>query len=165
MKKTVYMMLTLVAAMLMTACHSNEQNYRQAYEKAMERRQTGVEAETYAKIQAERQRYTEVVDGDSVRLIYMNVNTAIDTTATAMPYNIVVASFTQRINAKSYCDRLREECKLPGSYILFGGNDKKYYVVAGGFNDKVEAVRFMRTLDQRLCIKMLEPIPWILRKI
>lgn len=97
-----------MAAVLLTACHSNEQNYREAYEKAMERRQTGIGAETYAKIEAERQRYTHVINGDSVRMIYMNVNVAIDSTDIARPFNVVVASFTQQINAKSYRDRLRE---------------------------------------------------------
>ena len=157
--------MMVVGTMLVTSCHSSEENYREAYEKAMERRQTGIGSEEYAKIEAERQRYTEVVDGDSIRLIYMNVNTAIDSTLVPKTFNIVVASFTQRINDKSYCDRLQEECGLAGSYVLFGGNDKKYYVVAQGFDDKIEAVHFMRDLDKRLCIKRLEPIPWILRKM
>ena len=91
-----------MAGLLLSACHSSEKNYRQAYEKAMERRQTGVGAETYAKIEAERQRYTHVIDGDSVRMVYMNANVAIDSTDVAKPFNIVVATFTQRINAKSY---------------------------------------------------------------
>ena len=64
-------MTMLMAGLLLSACHSSEKNYRQAYEKAMERRQTGVGAETYAKIEAERQRYTHVIDGDSVRMVYM----------------------------------------------------------------------------------------------
>ena len=81
--------MMLVAVMLMTACHSSEKNYREAYEKALERRQTGIAAETYAKIEAERQRYTHVINGDSVRMIYMNVNIAIDTTDVAKPFSVV----------------------------------------------------------------------------
>ena len=166
MKKTLYIIVMLLVAGMMTACHSNEKNYREAYEKAMERRSTGIGAETYAKIEAERQRYTEVVEGDSIRLLYVFANIAIDTTDVAKPYSVVVASFTQRINAKSYRDRLHEECGLPG-YVLYGGSsdDKKYYVVAQGFDEKEEAVRFMREIDKHLCLKVLEPIPWILRKL
>ena len=100
----------LMAAVLLTACHSSEQNYREAYEKAAERRKTGIGAEEYAKIEAERQRYTHVINGDSVRMVYMNVNVAFDSTDVAHDYNVVVATFTQRINAKSYRDRLRQEC-------------------------------------------------------
>ena len=164
MKKSLLSFLIL-AAVLLTACHSNEQNYREAYEKAMERRQTGVGAETYAKIEAERQRYTHVINGDSVRMVYVNANVAIDSTAVAKPYNVVVASFTQRINAKSYRDRLVEECGLQGSYILYGGNDKQFFVVAQGFDTSAEAAAMIHDLDQYLCIKLLEPIPWILKKV
>ena len=166
MKKTLYNIVLIVLTVVsLTGCHSSEENYREAYEKVVEHRKTGISAEAYAKIEAERQRYTHVIDGDSVRMVYMNVNAAIDTTLVAKPYNIIVASFTQRINAKSYCDRLREECGMNDSYILFGGPDKKYFVVARGFDDKVEAVRYMRELDRHLCLKRLEPIPWIIRKL
>ena len=164
MKKTLFIMM-LLAAVMLTACHSSEKNYREAYDKAMERRQTGIGAETYAKIEAERQRYTEVVNGDSVRLVYMNANVAIDSTDVASPYNVVVASFTQRMNARSYRDRLREECGFRGSYVLYGGSEKKYFVVAQGFDDKESAAAMLRNLDKKLCIKILDPLPWILRKL
>lgn len=148
-----------------TSCHSSEKNYREAYEKAMERRQTGIGAETYAKIEAERQRYTHVINGDSVRMLYVNVNVAIDSTDVPHDYNVVVATFSQRINAKSYRDRLREECGLNGSYVLFGGKDKQYFVVAQGFDNKEDAATMLHDLDQRVCLKILEPLPWILRKL
>jgi len=154
-----------MAALLMTACHSNEKNYREAYEKAVERRKTGIGAETYAKIEAERQRYTHVINGDSVRMVYVNANVAIDSTDVAQDYSVVVASFTQRINAKSYRDRLREECGLKGSYVLFGGPDKMYYVVAQGFDNSADAAAMLRDLDKKVCLKVLEPLPWILKKM
>jgi len=164
MKKTLYIMM-LMAAVMLTACHSSEKNYREAYEKAMERRKTGVNAETYAKIEAERQRYTHVINGDSVRMVYVNAGVAIDSTDTAYDYNVVVATFTQRINAKSYRDRLREECGLTGSYVLFGGNDKQYFVVAQGFDNSADAAAMLRDLNNRVCLKILEPLPWILKKM
>ena len=156
--------MLLLVAVAATSCHSNEQNYREAYDKAVEQRKTGLGAETYAKIDAERRRYTELIDGDSVRLVHVYANVAVDTTAVAKPFNVVVASFAQRINAKSYCERLREECGQP-SYIMYGGPEKKYYVVARGFDDKIEAARYLRDIDKKLCIKVLEPLPWILKKI
>ena len=165
MKKTLYILLLAMMAVMTTGCHSNEQNYREAYEKAAERRKTGVSAETYAKIEAERQRYTHVINGDSVRMIYVNANVAIDSTDVAKPYNVVVATFTQRINAKSYRDRLREECGFPGSYVLYGGPDKLYYVVLEGFDDDESAAAMLRDLDKKVKMKILEPLPWILRKM
>ena len=122
--KSLYIIVALVvASVMLPSCHSNEQNYREAYEKAAERRKTGIGAETYAKIEAERQRYTHLINGDSVRMVYVNANVAIDSTDAVSPYNVVVATFTQRLNAKSYRDRLREECGFKGSYVLFGGPD------------------------------------------
>ena len=166
MKKTLYILLTAIAAsLMMTSCHSSEQNYREAYEKAMERRKTGIGAETYAKIEAERQRYTHVINGDSVRMVYVNANVAIDSTDVAKPYNVVVATFTQRINAKSYRDRLREECGFAGSYVLFGGPDKLYFVILEGYDDKESAAAMLRDLDKKVAMKILEPLPWILCKI
>lgn len=164
MKKTLYLIMFLLAAVLMTACHSNEQNYREAYEKAIERRKTGIGAETYSKIEAERQRYTHIINGDSVRMVYMNTNVAIDSTDVAYPFNVIVATFAQRINAKSYRDRLREECNFP-SYVLYGGPERQYFVVLQGFDDKESAAAMLRDLDKKVPIKILEPLPWILCKM
>ena len=166
MRKTIYLVIAmLMGTLLLTGCHSSEQNYREAYEKAVERRKTGIGAETYAKIEAERQRYTTVINGDSVRLVYVNANVAIDSTDVAKPYNVVVATFTQRINAKSYRDRLREECGFKDSYVLYGGDDKQFFVVVQGFDDKTEAAALLHDIDKKVCLKILEPLPWILRKI
>ena len=164
MKKAIYFIVMMVAAVVMTACHSSEENYREAYEKAVEARKTGIGAETYAKIEAERQRYTHIINGDSVRMVYLNVNT-VDSTETAQDYYVIVATFTQRINAKSYCDRLREECGLQGSYVLFGGPEKKYFVVAQGFDNSGDAAALLKDIDKKVCLKILEPMPWILRKL
>ena len=155
----------LMAAVLLTACHSSEKNYREAYEKAVERRKTGIGAEEYARIEAERQRYTHVINGDSVRMLYVNANVAIDSTDVTHDYNVVVATFTQRINAKSYRDRLREECGLKGSYVLYGGPDKQYFVVAQGFDNSADAAAMLHDLDKKVCLKILEPLPWILKKM
>ena len=166
MKKTLYIvLLAIIASLTMTSCHSSEKNYREAYEKAMERRKTGIGAETYAKIEAERQRYTHVINGDSVMMVYMNANVAIDSTDVPKPYNVIVATFTQRINAKSYRDRLREECGFAGSYVLFGGPDKLYYVVLEGYDDRESAAAMLRDLDKKVAMKILEPLPWILCKL
>ena len=164
--KTLYIIVAvMVATVMMTSCHSSEKNYREAYEKAVERRKTGIGAETYAKIEAERQRYTHVINGDSVRMVYVNANVAIDSTDAVSPFNVVVATFSQRINAKSYRDRLREECGFKGSYVLFGGPEKQYFVVLQGFEDKEQAAALLHDIDKKVCLKILEPLPWILRKM
>ncbi len=162
MKKTLYLLMLLLAVMA-TGCHSSEKNYREAYEKAIERRQSGYGAEAYAEIEAERMRNTTVINGDSVRLVYVDTNVALDSADVAKTYNVVVASFTQQINAKSYRDRLRSECGFP-SYILYGGPEKLYFVVVQGFDNKEDAASLLRDIDTKVCLKVMERKPWILRR-
>ena len=153
----------LLLAVMATGCHSSEKNYREAYEKAIERRQSGYGAEAYAEIAAERMRNTTVINGDSVRLVYVDTNVALDSADVAKTYNVVVASFTQQINAKSYRDRLRSECGFP-SYILYGGPEKLYFVVVQGFDNKEDAASLLRDIDTKVCLKVMERKPWILRR-
>lgn len=153
----------LLLAVMTTGCHSSEKNYREAYEKAIERRQSGYGAEAYAEIEAERMRNTTVINGDSVRLVYVDTNVALDSADVAKTYNVVVASFTQQINAKSYRDRLRSECGFP-SYILYGGPEKLYFVVVQGFDNKEDAASLLRDIDTKVCLKVMERKPWILRR-
>ena len=153
----------LLLAVMATGCHSSEKNYREAYEKSIERRQSGYGAEAYAEIEAERMRNTTVINGDSVRLVYVDTNVALDSADVAKTYNVVVASFTQQINAKSYRDRLRSECGFP-SYILYGGPEKLYFVVVQGFDNKEDAASLLRDIDTKVCLKVMERKPWILRR-
>ena len=153
----------LLLAVMATGCHSSEKNYREAYEKAIERRQSVYGAEAYAEIEAERMRNTTVINGDSVRLVYVDTNVALDSADVAKTYNVVVASFTQQINAKSYRDRLRSECGFP-SYILYGGPEKLYFVVVQGFDNKEDAASLLRDIDTKVCLKVMERKPWILRR-
>lgn len=153
----------MLLAVMTTGCHSSEKNYREAYEKAIERRQSGYGAEAYAEIEAERMRNTTVINGDSVRLVYVDTNVALDSADVAKTYNVVVASFTQQINAKSYRDRLRSECGFP-SYILYGGPEKLYFVVVQGFDNKEDAASLLRDIDTKVCLKVMERKPWILRR-
>jgi len=164
MKQTRYLLLMMVCALALTACHSNEQNYREAYEKAKQSRRESVGAETLAKIEAEKQRNTMIVNGDSLRLMRYHATVALDSADVAHRYNVVVATFKQRINARSYRDRLRQEEGHP-SYILNGGPEISYYVIVRGYDDLDSAATFLRDIDQHARIKILEEKPWIFELI
>lgn len=155
------MALTLCVAV--TSCHSNEKNYKMAYDKAVQKQIDGVGDEAYARIQAERSRYTHVIDGDSVRMMRMYVNVADDSAKVAKRYNVIVAEFKQMFNAQSYRNRLKQEEGFP-SYLLYGGNDKKYYVSIKGFDKDTEAAAFIKNLDRNVKMPVLAPIPWILER-
>lgn len=165
MKKiTFHIILLLVLAMSVASCHSNEQNYKAAYDKAMEKHKDGIGAEAFAKIEAERLRPTTVINGDSVRMITMMVNVCDDNTAVGKPYNVIVGEFKQMFNAQNYRNRLKQEEGFP-SYLLYDGRDNKYYVVIKGFDQKEVAAAFLKNIDKNVKIKILEPSPWILEKL
>ena len=163
MRHYILILLTALLA-VMTSCHSNEANYKAAYDKAMQKHQEGIGQEAFDKIQAEARKYTEVVNGDSVRLLRMYANVALDSTSVAKRFNVVVASFKQQFNAQTMRDRLRKEEGFP-SYILFGGRDRKYFVVVKAFDEKDVAVAFIKGLDTHMKMPVLEPIPWILERL
>lgn len=160
-----YFMILLVALVaVLTGCHSTEANYKAAYDKAMEKHQEGVGKEAFDKIQAESRKYTTVINGDSVRLLRMYANVTLDSASVAKRYNVIVASFKQQYNAMTMRDRLRKEEGFP-SYLLFGGPDRKYFVVVKGFDEADVAAAFLKTLDTHMKMQVLEPIPWILERL
>ncbi len=159
------MAMLALAALVLVSCHSTEANYRAAYDKALERQQENIGVEAYEKIQAEMNRSTTVVNGDSVRLVPMFCNVTDDSATVAHTYNVVVASFRQLVNAQSYRDRLitKEGYR---SYLLYGGQpDQKYFVIVKGFDDLDVAAAFVKRIDQYVKIKILEPRVWILQKL
>jgi len=164
MNKLLLLLPLLVTTLLLASCHSNERNYKAAYDKAIERRQTGIEAETYAKIATERERNNYIINGDSVRLMRFHTLVVDDSASVSKPYGVVVASFKQRINAISYRDRLRKEEHF-ASYVLRGGEQGVHYVVVQGFDTATQAAEFLQNIDQLVKIKILEPKPWIYERM
>lgn len=155
--------MAMMMCIVSTSCHSNEKNYKMAYDKAVQKQKDGVGAETYNKIQAERMRFTHVIGGDSVRMVRLYVNVADDSTTVGKQYSVIVAEFKQMFNAQSYRNRLKQEEGFP-SYLLYGGPEKKYYVSIKGFDDQETAAAFLKGLDRKVKIQLLAPTPWILEK-
>ncbi len=163
MKSILHITLLIALAAAFTACHSNEANYKAAYDKAMERYKEGIGKETYDKIRAEATRNTHFIAGDSLRMVTMPANVYLDSASVGQPYSVIIASFKQQFNAKTLRDRLRTEEGLP-AYILFGGPERKYYVAAKGFDNEELAAVFVHNIDKRVKIKVLEPKAWIMHR-
>lgn len=164
MKRIAYILLVAVIGLMMTSCHSNEHNYKVAYDKAMEKYRDGVGAEEYERILAEQVRPTAVVNGDSVILRTMHVNVTDDSVSVLKPYSVIVAQFKQKFNAITMRDRLHKEEGFK-SYVLFGGPDKKYFVVVKGFDELDVATAFLKNIDKSVKMKILEPKAWILERL
>ncbi|MBO7609869.1 MAG: hypothetical protein J6S96_06680 [Muribaculaceae bacterium] len=164
MNRIFYYLLLLLLVMTFTSCHSNEQNYKAAYDKAMEKYRDGVGAEEYERILAEKVKPTAVVNGDSIILKTMHVNVTDDSVSVLKPYSVIVAQFKQKFNAITMRDRLHKEEGFK-SYVLFGGPDKKYFVAVKGFDELDVATAFLKNIDKGVKMKVLEPKAWILERL
>ena len=163
--KNIVLLLAMLAAILgLASCHTTEANYTPAYGKAVEKTRENRGEDNHAHMQAARMAYTEVVNGDSVRLLRSFCNIVDGKPTDVKKYSIVVAMFDQVINARSYRDRLHTKEGFD-SYIVYTAKDKKYCVVAQGYDNKGQAAAFVTHIDEYMHMRVLVPRAWILEKL
>lgn len=160
--KRLFYCITL--ALLLTACYTTEENYKAAYDKAKERTRENMGGTIYDMSQAERVRATEIINGDSVRLLRSYFNVVDDKYEATKKYGVVVAEFDQLINARSYRDRLKQNEGFQ-SYVVYTNREKKYCVVAQAYDEKELAALFIRNIKQHMKMKVLVPRPYILQRL
>lgn len=153
----------IMLALVLTACHTTEDNYKAAYDKAKERTREKM-GELYDQEQAERMRPTDIIDGDSVRLLRSYFNVVDDKYEDTKKYGVVVAEFDQLINARSYRDRLKKNENFD-SYVVYTNREKKYCVVAQAYDNKEGAAAFIRNIKKYMKMKVLVPRPYILQRL
>lgn len=160
--KRLFYCITL--ALLLTACYTTEENYKAAYDKAKERTRENMGGTIYDMSQAERVRATEIINGDSVRLLRSYFNVVDDKYEATKKYGVVVAEFDQLLNARSYRDRLKQNEGFQ-SYVVYTNREKKYCVVAQAYDEKESAALFIRNIKQHMKMKVLVPRPYILQRL
>ena len=161
MKRLLY---CITLALLLTACYTTEENYKAAYDKAKERTRENMGGTIYDMSQAERVRATEIINGDSVRLLRSYFNVVDDKYENTKKFGVVVAEFDQILNARSYRDRLKQNEGFQ-SYVVYTNREKKYCVVAQAYDEKERAALFIRNIKQRMKMKVLVPRPYILQRL
>ena len=161
MKRLLY---CITLALLLTACYTTEENYKAAYDKAKERTRENMGGTIYDMSQAERVRATEVINGDSVRLLRSYFNVVDDKYENTKKYGVVVAEFDQLLNARSYRDRLKQNEGFQ-SYVVYTNREKKYCVVAQAFDEKEPAALFLRNIKKHMKMQVLVPRPYILQRL
>lgn len=161
MKRLLY---CITLALLLTACYTTEENYKAAYDKAKERTRENMGGTIYDMSQAERVRATEIINGDSVRLLRSYFNVVDDKYENTKKFGVVVAEFDQLLNARSYRDRLKQNEGFQ-SYVVYTNREKKYCVVAQAYNEKEPATLFIRNIKQHMKMKVLVPRPYILQRL
>ena len=161
MKRLLY---CITLALLLTACYTTEENYKAAYDKAKERTRENMGGTIYDMSQAERVRATEIINGDSVRLLRSYFNVVDDKYENTKKFGVVVAEFDQILNARSYRDRLNQNEGFQ-SYVVYTNREKKYCVVAQAYDEKEPAALFIRNIKQHMKMKVLVPRPYILQRL
>ena len=161
MKRLLY---CITLALLLTACYTTEENYKAAYDTAKERTRENMGGTIYDMSQAERVRATEIINGDSVRLLRSYFNVVDDKYENTKKFGVVVAEFDQLLNARSYRDRLKQNEGFQ-SYVVFANREKKYCVVAQAFDEKEPAALFLRNIKKNMKMKVLVPRPYILQRL
>ena len=159
-----HLLYCITLALLLTACYTTEENYKAAYDKAKERTRENMGGTIYDMSQAERVRATEIINGDSVRLLRSYFNVVDDKYEATKKYGVVVAEFDQLLNARSYRDRLKQNEGFQ-SYVVYTNREKKYCVVAQAYDEKEPAALFILNIKQHMKMKVLVPRPYILQRL
>lgn len=156
--KNIFLILLMVAAMLMVSCKTTEKNYRTAYEVAKANDKNKLDSETEKKLEAEKFGLETKIDGDSVNMKteYIQLVDVEEGEEHTIPeYNVAVGYFKQIFNARMFKKRLRS--KNIGAYILLD-TQKQYYVIANGFEDPIEAAKYIKSIEDNIPFKLpIEP--------
>lgn len=167
MRRIVYILLALgllASAPGLTSCKTTEENYKKAYEAAVEKRNEGYTQEEIDRMAREEAIPRTLFRGDSIPVKGMYVNTVKlnDSVTPALKYNVVVATFKQQFNAKSVLSRLAEAGYSNGRLLI--DKEQNYYVAAFTTASLGEAVAELHKLQKSSPVAMRSPFPYILRK-
>ena len=160
---SVLIAVACLAMLALTSCHTTEENYKASYDIAAEKARKGIGDETYNKIVAEQNKNTDVINGDSVRILHRNVGYVDIKREETKVYNVVVAQFKQRTNARSMSKRLKEQGH--NSYVLFSSTDNMNIVVVEGFDTVEEAADFIKNAGKKIKMKVNLNKVWILKRL
>ncbi len=158
----------IVLALMLPAlfsCKTTEANYRAAYEKTMEARQTQADIDSTiygAYRRAMGSATVDTPDGSvDVRIQRVRVTEGGGGTNESLRrYNVVVGQFKQLFNAMSLRDRLAD-AGYAGAFVVETA-EPYYYIILSSFDDASSAARSLDTFAASPVIAMREPCPFIL---
>lgn len=152
--------ITLILLLGMSACRSSEANYRAAYEKAKNHRESwdGIEGTVYEAIRREAVPSELLFDGVKIPAQKIRVKATADRPL-GRRY-LVVAQFKQLFNAESMCARLRDAGYTDATILETA--EPLYYVAASQVDDDLSAVAEYLRFTDAPPMKIKEPFPWIL---
>lgn len=166
MRKGINIICAAVAVILsVTACRTNEQTYRRAYESARQAEIDRAGGETvYTAIRREARREAITAGGDTITMTTEFVSLPKGETTPSkglLRYSVVAGQFKQLFHARSLRTRLAEK-GFPDAFIV-QTREPYYYVVAetsASIDSLLPTFRMLRTAPP---MPLVEPCPWILR--
>ncbi|MCH4156444.1 MAG: hypothetical protein LKF31_09085 [Muribaculaceae bacterium] len=164
MKKNLFIILAAVMAILVSACGTNEKNYRAAYDKAKahQTKEEDIGDEFVNNVKREEHIATAIIGNDTVRLIHERVNIVDGKPQQVKLFNVIIGEFKQVFNARSYRDRLKAEGD--SAYVLMSMKSRMYYVASAGFNASNEAADYVNHITDHVKILISTERPWILAR-
>lgn len=160
--------LGVVILICLCSCHSNESNYRQAYDIAVQSEGAGLDSIVYSKIKEEAKPKIKVVNGDSIRTrteILSVVGEDNLSVRQLQEFNVVVGQYKMLFNAKSHCNRLRE---MSYDAFLLQTMEAVYYVAIGATDTLQDAALLVKQYKKECSgqyVGLDEPIVLIIPKI
>ena len=165
---TRFLLLMLLCLPLLWGCKTNENNYRQAYEKAVEAREAAdadLDSTIYGRARRDFAMQQLVVGKDTVDVKVQHVKVTPDgggINESLMRYNVVAGQFKQLFTAKSMRERLFD-AGYPASFVV-QTSEPYYYVISSSHNDAAAAVEALRRLEADRPVGMKPPVPYILQR-
>lgn len=160
MKKYNYIFLSITLSLIICACKTNENNYREAYLKAVDK-SIATDSITEARITAESLPTTTI---DNTEVIIKTERLFPDYNAekqNLQKYNVIIASFRQIFNAKSMTDRINQ---YGYNAFVLRNTDKQYYIVVLSTENQSVATDKIKAIKTSFPIALREPYPYIIKE-
>ena len=168
MKKNLFIVLGIGAALLFTSCKSQQSAYRQAWEKAQQAQNNGAQSEQQAGNNESNETVTvtpvtpaqtpvATTDNSDVRTIDGEMSVIKGSALKA--YSVVVSSFVTQANAEGLQSRLANEgydARVVKTNETINGKTGWFRVIASSYDDKASAVQ------SRTALRAKFPGAWLL---
>ena len=100
-KQLIPVLIALLPGVFFNSCKTSEENYKKAYQAAVEKQNEGYTDEEILSMAREEAIPRTVFNGDSIPMkgVYVNTVKLDPPVAAALRYNVIVATFKQKFNA------------------------------------------------------------------
>lgn len=149
MKKGIILILGLSFGVGLFSCKPTVDNYKSAYDLALQKEQGDLDDEIYQKMKEEERPKITIVGNDTIRTKIEQLSLYTEDGA-LLPvdykFNVVLGRYKIPVNAKAHCAQLKKDGYK--AYML-KNMEQEYYVVASGFNTLEETAAFVKKMEKK----------------